>query len=102
MKTLTITRTSASFYTLPADQQRQRAQGTMAYMGKCRKSGELKDIYYTSALKGTVGIWEHQSDEKMARLALENPMWGYIDIIDFHPIYEMDAVNKGIREFLKD
>lgn len=70
-------------------------------MDKCIKSGDLKDIYYTNSLKGTVGIWDHKSDETMAKLALENPMWGYTDIIDSRPIYEMDAVNKGIMEFLK-
>jgi hypothetical protein len=88
MKFLFIGRSKDSFYALPQDKQGSVIMAAIAFFNKYLKSGQCKEAYTSADFKSTISIWDYDTDEESARIALEYPFRIYeeqeaIALVDF-------------------
>jgi muconolactone delta-isomerase len=98
MKCLFTSHTKDSYYALPQETRMQLMEGSMAFVDRYRKEGKCKEIYFTPDMKGSVSVWEMESDVEVAHLMLEFPQLPYTDF-EITPILEWDAGLKALAEY---
>ena len=98
MKYMVTTRNNDAFFTLPQEKREEIVKATWAFVDKYRRSGQLKDIFYTPDLKGGVSVWELATPEEAARVTLESPGYAWQDM-DVRSLIDWDVGNKAIIEF---
>ena len=98
MRFLVTTRTKDEYYAIPQEQRLELMQRTIDFVNQQRQAGTCREIYFAHDMKGSVGIWELESERQRALLLLENPMWTHIDI-QMEPVMEWKASVNTIREY---
>ncbi len=98
MRFLITTRNKDSYYQLPRDQRLALMQEAIDYVEKHRQAGTCKHMYFAPDMKGSVSIWEIESDRQRAQLLLEYPTWTYVDM-ELQPLLEWDPVVNTVKEF---
>jgi len=100
MRFLTIARHKDLLYSLTPQKRAEVLTATTAFIDKYLKAGKLKEIYFHSDMKGSIGIWEFQSGEEAGRLVLENPLISFLDV-EITPLIEYDVGKKLRMEALE-
>ena len=100
MKYLVLTRRKDAFLMLPPKKQVETWEGMVAFIEKYQKAGKCKEIYLDGDMKGSVSIWESDSEEEGTKFILENPFSPFSDI-DSHPVIDWDIGVKATREFFQ-
>ena len=97
MKFLVILHIKDSYYSHPQEKRAELQAGVLAFSDKYLKSGKLKELYFMSDMRGSVGIWDVVSTEELARAAMEYPLSPFTDF-ETYPLVEYDAVAKMMKE----
>ena len=100
MKGLAISRRKDSFSMLPPERQMELVERAGAYIDKYRKAGKCKEFYVVAGLKMTVGIWEVESPEERDRIALENPMFPFLDM-EIYTLSDWETRMKIMKEMFE-
>ncbi len=100
MKFLHTSRRNDLFLALPPETQAQLIEKLAAFMRKYRKTGKCEAAYMHDDMSGGVTIWEVESAEEAAQLALENPMSSFFDT-ESRLIVEWDAGMKLLKGALR-
>ena len=98
MRFLIITRNKDSYYQLPQDQRLGLMQEAVSYVDKHRQDGTCKHIYLAPDMKGSISVWELESEQQRARILLENPLWTHMDI-EIEPLLQWEPAIQQVREF---
>ena len=97
MKYLALTRRKDTFLMLPREKQVETWEGMVAFIEKYQKAGKCKEIYLDGDMKGSVSVWETDSEEESVKFIVENPFSPFSDI-DIRPIIGWDIGVKASRE----
>ena len=97
MRFLAITRNKDSYYALPKEARMEIGLQSLGFVQKHLQDGSCKHVYFTPDLKGTVSVWELESDRQRTQVTLENPLWAYTEI-QIQPLLEWDAVTSVMKE----
>jgi len=100
MKFLVTSRNKDSYYALAPEKRAQLLMEAYAFLEKYRKAGKLKEVFYTSDMKGMVSIWEIGSSEESARLVIETPTFAFQDI-EAQPLIEFDVAKEVVTDYVK-
>jgi len=98
MMFLITTRNKDSYYELPQETRLGLMQEAIDFVDKRRQEGTCKQLYFAPDMKGSVSIWELESEQQRTRLLLENPMWTYMDI-EMQPLLQWEPAIREVREF---
>jgi hypothetical protein len=97
MKYLVLGRRKDAFLMLPPEKRVEIWEGMVAFIEKYRKAGKCKEIYYDADLKGSMSIWETDSEEESTKFITENPFSPFSDM-DIRPVIGWDIGVKATRE----
>jgi muconolactone delta-isomerase len=97
---LIISRYKDSFFALPPAKVAEIGAATLAFVDKYLKSGKLKAAYGIGDRRGNVGIWDFSSEEEMARIVREYPMYPY-ESIEQIPLVEYKTLSKILNEAIE-
>jgi hypothetical protein len=99
MKFLVILHLKDSINLLPLDKRAEIQTASFAFIDKYRKSGKLKENYFTTDMQGGVALWEVASPEEVGRLTLEYPLSPFTEF-DNYPLVEYDVGRKMVQEMM--
>lgn len=93
MKFLIISRFKNEFFNLPAETRSQLLSNAKAANEKFIKEGKYREMYFLGHMSGTVLIADLDSSEDVARIAIEHPLYGYLDV-EITPLVDMEVGRK--------
>jgi hypothetical protein len=99
VKFLVILHLKDSINLLPLDKRAEIQTASFAFIDKYRKSGKLKENYFTTDMQGGVAIWDLASAEEVARLTLEYPLSPFTHF-DSYPLVDYEAGHKMVQEMM--
>ena len=97
MKYVVNTRRKDILLSLPPEKRMEIFEGMAAFIKNWQKAGKCKEVYYHGDLKGSVSVWELESDEEAVRTIMENPMNPFQDT-DAQPVVDWEVGLKAWRE----
>ena len=100
MRLAVYTELKDTYTMLPLEMKIKLMEGTAAFITKYKQAGVCKEIYSLAARKGSISIWEVESEEKGAELILENPLSPF-QSISMYPASDFDTHMKASIEMLK-
>lgn len=93
MKFLIISRFKDTFFALSAEKQAELLSAARMANEKFTLEGKYREMYFLGHMAGTVLIAELQSSEDVARIAIEHPLYGYLNV-EITPLVDMEAGRK--------
>ena len=100
MKYLALSRRKDSLLMLPPEKRAEIWEGMVAFIEKYQKAGKCKEIYWDGDIKGSISIWETDSEEEGTKFITENPLSPFSDI-DIRPVVGWDIGVKATRELFQ-
>lgn len=89
-----------SYYSQPQEKRAEFQAGILAFTDEYLKSGKLKEVYFTTDMRGGFAIWDVASSEELARATMEYPLSPFTDF-ETYPLVEYEAVAKMMRKMAK-
>ena len=85
-----------SYHSQPQKKRAEFQAGVLTFTDKYLKSGKLKEVYFTTDMKGGFAIWDVASAEELALATLEYPLSPFTDF-ETYPLVEYNAVAKMFK-----
>jgi muconolactone delta-isomerase len=89
-----------SYYSLPQEKRVEFQAGMLAFTDRYLKSGKLKEVYFTTDMRGGYAIWDIASSDELARATIEYPLSPFTDF-ETVPLVEYDVVAKMMKAMAK-
>lgn len=93
MKFLIISRFKNEFYSLSEQKRSDLLSAAKTANDKFFREGKYLAMYFLGDMAGTVLIAELNSSEEVARIAIEHPLYGYLDV-ELTPLVDIDIGRK--------
>ncbi len=100
MKFLITVKNKDAFFALPDQRRAELIMESWAMIEKYQKAGKLKEVLYTSDLKGAVMTWDITTSEEAVQITLENPLWALEDI-KIEPMVDANDAKKAVEAMWK-
>ena len=100
MRLAVYTELKDTYVLLPIETKIKLMEGAAAFITKYKQAGMCKEIYTLAAKKGSISIWEVESEEKGAELVRENPLSPFQNI-SMYLASDFDTHMKASIEMLK-